>query len=135
MPAAYQHRVLFWGVLSALILRGVMIGIGIAFVETFHWTLYLFGAFLLFTGTKMFFSLSTQFRRSLALRAIHSLSTRPMFAQSLVCVRCISCLLVSFTSLSISNLPWPSSSPLSAPRCSWLTSITSQPQFHLASLA
>jgi tellurite resistance protein TerC len=56
VPAAYQHRVLFWGVLSALILRGVMIGIGIAFVETFHWTLYLFGAFLLFTGTKMFFS-------------------------------------------------------------------------------
>jgi tellurite resistance protein TerC len=56
VPAAYQHRVLFWGILSALILRGVMIGIGVAFVETFHWALYLFGAFLLFTGIKMFFS-------------------------------------------------------------------------------
>jgi tellurite resistance protein TerC len=56
VPAAYQHRVLFWGVLSALILRGVMIGIGVASVAAFHWTLYLFGAFLLFTGTKMFFS-------------------------------------------------------------------------------
>src|ERR1700733_14104876 len=55
VPAAYQHRVLFWGVLSALILRGVMIGIGIAFVETFHWTLYLFGPFFLFPGTKIFF--------------------------------------------------------------------------------
>jgi tellurite resistance protein TerC len=55
VPAAYQHRVLFWGILSALILRGVMIGIGVAFVETFHWALYLFGAFLLFTGIKMFF--------------------------------------------------------------------------------
>jgi tellurite resistance protein TerC len=56
VPAAYQHRVLFWGILSALILRGVMIGVGVAFVETFHWALYLFGAFLLFTGIKMFFS-------------------------------------------------------------------------------
>jgi tellurite resistance protein TerC len=56
VPTAYQHRVLFWGIFSALILRGVMIGIGVAFVETFHWALYLFGAFLLFTGIKMFFS-------------------------------------------------------------------------------
>jgi tellurite resistance protein TerC len=56
VPAAYQHRVLFWGILTALILSGVMIGIGAAFVETFHWALYLFGAFLLFTGIKMFFS-------------------------------------------------------------------------------
>jgi tellurite resistance protein TerC len=54
VPAAYQHRVLFWGILSALILRGVMIGVGVAFVETFHWALYLFGVFLLFTGIKMF---------------------------------------------------------------------------------
>jgi tellurite resistance protein TerC len=53
VPAAYQHRVLFWGILSALILRGVMIGVGVVFVETFHWALYLFGAFLLFTGIKM----------------------------------------------------------------------------------
>jgi tellurite resistance protein TerC len=55
VPAAYQHRVLFWGILSALILRGVMIGVGVALVEAFHWALYLFGAFLIFTGIKMFF--------------------------------------------------------------------------------
>jgi tellurite resistance protein TerC len=55
VPAAFQHRVLFWGILSALILRGVMIGIGVALVETFDWVLYLFGAFLIFTGIKMFF--------------------------------------------------------------------------------
>src|SRR5215472_13269005 len=55
VPAAYQHRVLFWRICSALILRGVMIGLGVAFVEAFHWALYLFGVFLLFTGTKMFF--------------------------------------------------------------------------------
>jgi tellurite resistance protein TerC len=54
VPAAYQHRVLFWGIFSALILRGVMIGLGVAFVEAFHWALYLFGVFLLFTGIKMF---------------------------------------------------------------------------------
>ena len=55
VPSAYQHRVLFWGIFSALILRGVMIGVGVAFVETFHWALYLFGVFLLFTGIKVFF--------------------------------------------------------------------------------
>jgi tellurite resistance protein TerC len=55
VPAAYQHRVLFWGILSALILRGVMIGVGVALVEAFHWVFYLFGAFLVFTGLKMFF--------------------------------------------------------------------------------
>jgi tellurite resistance protein TerC len=56
VPAAYQHRVLFWGILSALVLRGVMIGLGVAFIETVHWALYFLGAFLLFTGAKMFFS-------------------------------------------------------------------------------
>jgi tellurite resistance protein TerC len=56
VPAAYQHRVLFWGIFSALILRGVMISVGVVFVQTFHWSLYLFGVFLLFTGIKMFLS-------------------------------------------------------------------------------
>jgi tellurite resistance protein TerC len=56
VPAAYQHRVLFWGILSAFALRGVMIGLGVAFVETFHWALDFFGAFLLFTGARIFFN-------------------------------------------------------------------------------
>jgi tellurite resistance protein TerC len=56
VPAAYQHRVLFWGILSALVLRGLMIGAGAVFVQTFHWTLYFFGAFLLFTGAKLLFN-------------------------------------------------------------------------------
>jgi len=55
VPQRYQHRVLFWGVLGALILRGVMIGIGAVLIAEFHWILYLFGAFLVFTGIKMFF--------------------------------------------------------------------------------
>jgi tellurite resistance protein TerC len=56
VPSAYQYRVLFWGVLSALVLRGVMIGAGVAFIQTFHWALYFFGAFLLFTGTRLLFN-------------------------------------------------------------------------------
>lgn len=54
VPAAYQHRVLFWGVLGALVLRGVFIVAGAALLEAFHWVLYVFGAFLVYTGLKMF---------------------------------------------------------------------------------
>ncbi len=51
----FQHRVLFWGIMGALIMRGLMIGVGAAAVAKFHWILYAFGAFLLFTGIKMLF--------------------------------------------------------------------------------
>ncbi|MDC0143304.1 TerC family protein [Verrucomicrobia bacterium] len=51
----YQHRVLFWGIMGALIMRGLMIGVGAVAVAEFHWILYVFGAFLLFTGIKMLF--------------------------------------------------------------------------------
>ena len=53
VPVAYQHRVLFWGVLGALVLRGMMIALGVVLLETFHWIIYLFGAFLLFIGIRM----------------------------------------------------------------------------------
>jgi tellurite resistance protein TerC len=53
IPRVYQHRVLFWGILGAIIMRAVMIGVGAALVERFEWILYIFGAFLLFTGIKM----------------------------------------------------------------------------------
>ena len=56
VPLPYQHRVLFWGILGALIMRGIMIGAGAALVRQFEWTLMIFGAFLVFTGIKMFFS-------------------------------------------------------------------------------
>lgn len=56
VPLLYQHRVLFWGILGALVMRGVMIGAGAALVQTFHWMLYVFGAFLLITGIKMIFA-------------------------------------------------------------------------------
>ncbi len=53
VPAAYQHRVLFWGILGALIMRGALIGVGAVLLEQFHWIIYIFGAFLIFTGLRM----------------------------------------------------------------------------------
>ncbi|HEY8475328.1 MAG TPA: TerC/Alx family metal homeostasis membrane protein, partial [Chloroflexota bacterium] len=53
VPAAYQRRVLFWGILGAFLMRGTMIALGAALIKQFHWILYLFGAFLVFTGFKM----------------------------------------------------------------------------------
>lgn len=53
VPEKYQHRVLFWGIIGALVLRGVMIVAGSALVTRFSWTLYVFGAFLVFTGLRM----------------------------------------------------------------------------------
>lgn len=53
VPAAYQHKVLFWGVLGALLMRAAFIVIGIDLIERFHWIIYVFGAFLIFTGVKM----------------------------------------------------------------------------------
>ena len=58
VPAQYQHRVLFWGILGALVMRGVMIGIGAQLVQRYHWILYVFGAILIFTSIKMAFSKS-----------------------------------------------------------------------------
>lgn len=60
VPAIYQHRVLFWGVLGALVLRGVMIAIGAKLVAEFHWILYLFGVFLIVTALKMLFMKSEE---------------------------------------------------------------------------
>jgi tellurite resistance protein TerC len=51
----YQHRLLFWGILGALILRGIMIAAGAALIANFYWVLYVFGALLVFTGIKMAF--------------------------------------------------------------------------------
>lgn len=53
IPRQYQHRVLFWGILGVIVLRALMIGFGTALVQEFGWVLYLFAAFLIFTGVKM----------------------------------------------------------------------------------
>jgi tellurite resistance protein TerC len=53
VPPQYRHRVLFWGILGALVMRGAMIGLGSALIKEFHWILIVFGVFLLYTGIKM----------------------------------------------------------------------------------
>ena len=56
VPRAYQHRVLFWGILGVIVLRGIMIGFGATLVASHGWVLYIFAAFLVFTGLKMLVS-------------------------------------------------------------------------------
>jgi tellurite resistance protein TerC len=53
VPKAYQHRVLFWGVMGALVFRAIFIALGAALISTFHWTIYVFGVFLVITGARM----------------------------------------------------------------------------------
>jgi tellurite resistance protein TerC len=55
IPRKYQHRVLFWGIMGVIVLRGIMIGLGAALVAEFSWILYIFAAFLIFTGIKLLF--------------------------------------------------------------------------------
>ena len=54
IPRIYQHRVLFWGIIGVILFRAILIGVGAALVTSFSWILYIFGAFLIFTGVKMF---------------------------------------------------------------------------------
>jgi len=61
VPREYQHRVLFWGIVAAIVLRGLFVGLGAAAVEHFAWLLYLFGIFLIATGVRMMFAGEHQF--------------------------------------------------------------------------
>jgi tellurite resistance protein TerC len=56
IPRKYQHRVLFWGILGAVVMRGIMIALGVELIAKFHFILCFFGAFLVFTGIKMLFA-------------------------------------------------------------------------------
>ena len=60
VPGMYQHRVLFWGILGALVMRGVMIGLGAELIARYHWIIWVFGVFLIFTGIKMLFMSSDE---------------------------------------------------------------------------
>jgi tellurite resistance protein TerC len=55
IPSVHQHRVLFWGILGALIMRGLMIGAGVALISWLQWVLYLFGVLVIYSGIKMMF--------------------------------------------------------------------------------
>jgi tellurite resistance protein TerC len=61
VPARYQHRVLFYGILGVIILRALMIGLGAALIQQFDWIMYVFSAFLIFTGVKMIMMADQQF--------------------------------------------------------------------------
>jgi tellurite resistance protein TerC len=56
IPRIYQYRALLWGIVAVIVLRGIMIAVGAAVVQQYHWVLYLFAAFLVFTGIKMLFA-------------------------------------------------------------------------------
>lgn len=55
VPAEHQHRVLFWGILGALVMRAIFIGVGVTLINRFHWVVYIFGAFLVYVGVRLFF--------------------------------------------------------------------------------
>ncbi|WP_162052797.1 TerC family protein [Pontibacter pamirensis] len=56
VPLKFQHKILFWGIIGALVLRGIFILVGVALIAKFHFIIYILGAFLIFTGVKMLFS-------------------------------------------------------------------------------
>jgi tellurite resistance protein TerC len=60
VKAQYQHKILFWGILGALIMRGIFIFAGVALINRFHWIVIIFGGFLVFTGIKMLFQKETE---------------------------------------------------------------------------
>jgi len=53
VPSEFQHKVLFWGIIGAIVMRGVFILVGIRLISAFHWIIYIFGAFLIYTGIKL----------------------------------------------------------------------------------
>jgi len=60
VPAAYEHKALFWGILLALITRGIFIFAGVALINKFHWVMYVFGAFLIYTGIRLALNKQTE---------------------------------------------------------------------------
>src|SRR5258707_10961764 len=61
VPAQYQHRVLFWGILGALVMRGLFVGLGAALLARFDWIIYIFGALLVVSGVRMAVTLDDEF--------------------------------------------------------------------------
>jgi len=75
VPAMYQHRVLFWGIVGALLLRGAMIAVGAVLIAKFSWIIYVFGGFLILTGIKMLVvtSAADNFDHNIFVRAVRRL--------------------------------------------------------------
>lgn len=60
MPPVHQHKVLFWGILGALVMRAIFIAAGVGLIQRFHWIIYVFGAFLVYSGIKLFLQKETE---------------------------------------------------------------------------
>jgi tellurite resistance protein TerC len=60
VPAVHQHKVLFWGILGALVMRAIFIAAGVGLIQRFHWIIYVFGGFLVYSGIKLFFQKETE---------------------------------------------------------------------------
>ncbi|OFZ21471.1 MAG: hypothetical protein A2X94_08155 [Bdellovibrionales bacterium GWB1_55_8] len=75
VPPKYQHKVLFWGILGALLMRGAFIYAGVQMILRFHWIIYVFGGFLIFTGIKMFFHKEQELdpEKNLAVRLVRKI--------------------------------------------------------------
>jgi len=75
VPAIYQHRVLFWGIVGALLMRGIMIAVGAVLIAKFSWIIYVFGAFLILTGVKMLIvkTETGDFEKNILVRAVRRL--------------------------------------------------------------
>ena len=75
VPAMYQHRVLFWGIVGALLMRGIMIAVGAALITKFTWIIYVFGGFLILTGIKMLVVKggATDFEKNILVRGVRRL--------------------------------------------------------------
>ncbi len=75
VPAVYQHKTLFWGIIGALMMRAIFILTGVTLIHKFHWMIYLFGGFLVFTGIKLFFEKEKEFvpEKNLAIRLFRKL--------------------------------------------------------------
>jgi len=75
VPCQHQHSVLFWGILGALVMRAIFIAAGVSLIHAFHWTIYVFGAFLIFVGIKMLFQKDHEmdFRNNIAIKLANKL--------------------------------------------------------------
>jgi tellurite resistance protein TerC len=75
IPQKYQHRVLFWGILGAIVFRGLMIFFGVMLINKFTWTTYIFGAFLIYTAIKMLFAKDDKFepKKSLVYKGLRKI--------------------------------------------------------------
>ncbi|MGV8057822.1 MAG: TerC family protein [Smithellaceae bacterium] len=73
VPHEYEHKALFWGILMALVTRGIFIFAGVTLINTFHWIIYVFGVFLVYTGIKMAFNKETEVHpeKNIAIKALH----------------------------------------------------------------